>query len=153
MAAVAISAEYTVRAAPVFDWDENDFNVNGILKINDQPVADHIVARGNDGIWMWEKWAGGVAKCWGRTAEKTFTFTGDGPVYESNILYSATYPFAFTRVDSVQVNIVSESGCVVPAVRVAEQTLSMSAVRLFGGKESVQGYYSIAVAGRWKEET
>jgi hypothetical protein len=148
----AFSEEYTARAAPVFDWDEDDFNVNGTLKINGQPVADYVVARGTERIWTWEKWASGKAMCWGCTAEKTVTFSGDGPVYGSNIVYAATYPFNFTRVDSVDVNIVSDSGCVVPAVRVAEQSISMSAIRLFGGKESVQGYYSIAVTGRWKED-
>ena len=150
---VAISAEYTVRAAPIFDWDENDFNVNGALKINGQEVADYVVARGAEQIWTWEKWASGVARCWGSTAEKTFTFAGDGPVYGSNIVHAVSYPFTFTRVDSANVNIMSDSGCVVPVVCVTEQVLSMSAIRLFGGKESVQGRYSIVVTGRWKEDT
>lgn len=148
----AFSEEYTARAAPVFDWDEDDFNVNGTLKINGQPVADYVVARGTERIWTWEKWASGKAKCWGASAEKTFTFAGDGPVYGSNIVYAVTYPFAFTSVDSVSVNIVSVSDCVVPTVRADGQSLSMGAVRLFGGKGSVEGHYSIMVVGRWKED-
>lgn len=142
--------EYTVKATPVFDWDENDFNVNGSLKINNQPVADYVVEQGTDGIWTWEKWAGGIAKCWGHTGEKSFSFTGDGPVYAGNSVHSVTCPVDLTQVDAVSVNIVSDSACVVPVVVEAGQTIRMSALRLFGKRETVQGYYSIAVAGRWK---
>lgn len=144
------SVEYTVKATPVFDWDENDFNVNGTLKVNNQPVADYVVEQGTDGIWMWEKWAGGVARCWGHTGEKNFSFTGDGPVYSCGSVHTVTCPIDLTQVDAVNVNIVSDAGCVIPVVTEAGRIIRMSAIRLYGERETVQGYYTVAVAGRWK---
>lgn len=144
------SVEYTVKAMPVFDWDENDFNVNGTLKINDEPVADYVVSCGSEGIWTWEKWAGGVAKCWGHTGEKNFSFTGDGPVYSGKSVHTVTCPLELMQVDAVSVNLVSDSGGVVPVVLEAGQSVRMSAIRLYGEQEDAQGYYSITVTGRWK---
>ena len=143
------SAEYAVRATPVFDWDENDFNVNGSFRINNETVADFVVARGENSIWTWEKWNSGIAKCWGITGEKSFAFTGDGPVYRGSAAHSYTYPIALTEVDSVRAHILSEGG-VVPVVLSVSDGLQVSAVRLCGGSASVTGRYSFRVLGRWK---
>ena len=142
------SAEYAVRATPVFDWDGDDFNVNGTFKINNEAVADFVVARGNTGIWRWERWNSGIVKAWGRTGERTFAFSGDGPVYSGNAVHSYNYPFALTEVISLCADAVSE-GCVVPVVLSAEDSVRVSVVRLYGG-ESVTGYYTFALVGRWK---
>ena len=143
------SAEYAVRATPVFDWDENDFNVNGTFKINNEAVADFVVARGSTGIWTWERWNSGIAKCWGRTGEKTFTFTGDGPVYHSDTVHSYVYPFALTEVISVNADILS-AGYVVPVILSVNDSVKVSFVRLYGDGQPVKGYYTFAVIGRWK---
>jgi len=143
------SAEYTVRATPVFDWDENDFNVNGDFKINNEIMADFVVARGKNDIWAWEKWNSGIAKCWGRTGEKTFTFAGDGPVYHSEIVHSYSYPVDLTEVTSVNAHIVSES-YLMPVVLSVGDTLQVSCVRLRGGSASAAGHYLLQVLGRWK---
>lgn len=58
------STEYTVRALPVFDWGEQDFNVNGTFKINNMSVADHVVEQGTSEDWVFRKWASGIAECW-----------------------------------------------------------------------------------------
>lgn len=144
------SAEYAARATPVFDWDENDFNVNGTLKINNEAVADFVVARGKTGIWTWERWNSGIAKCWGRTAEKIFAFLGDGPLYYSDTVHSFAYPFALTAVDSVSANVVAEEGCVVPVVLSVNDSVKTSFVRFYGGSDAVTGHYTFTVMGRWK---
>ena len=148
--AVAESAEYAARATPVFDWDENDFNVNGTLKINNEAVEDYVVARGSTGIWTWERWNSGVAKCWGQSGEKTITFLGDGPLYYSDTVHSYAYPFALTGVDSVSANIVTGEGYVVPVVLSVNDGVRTSFVRFYGGSDAVTGYYTFAVMGRWK---
>lgn len=144
-----VSAEYAVKATPVFDWDENDFNVNGTFKINNTALADFVVARGNTGIWAWERWNSGVVKAWGRTGERTFTFAGEGSVYHSDTVHSYVYPFALTEVTSVSADIVSE-GCVVPVVLSVNDSVRVSFVRLYGDGQSVTGYYTFALVGRWK---
>lgn len=64
------SSEYTARAVPVFDWDENDFNVNGTFKINDTPVADFVVKTAQKDGWCYRNWDSGVCELWGTyTAE------------------------------------------------------------------------------------
>ena len=143
------SAEYTVRATPVFDWDENDFNVNGDFKINNETVADFVVARGKNDIWVWEKWNSGIVKCWGQTGGKIFTFTGDGPVYHSETVHSYNYPVDLTEVISVNAHIVSES-YVVPVVLSISDELQVACVRLYGGSASAMGHYLFQVLGRWK---
>lgn len=146
---VADSEEYTVKAMPVFDWDENDFNVNGTLKLNNEAVADFVVSRGKNGIWTWEKWNSGIAKCWGITGEKSFTFTGSGPVYHSGTVHSYSYPLALTEIASVGAEIISE-GYAVPVVLSTDGELRVSPVRLYGGSDSVTGRYAFQILGRWK---
>ena len=143
------SETYTARATPVFDWDENDFNVNGAFRINNETVADFVVGRGKNEIWTWEKWNSGIVKCWGMTGEKIFTFTGDGPVYHSETVHSYTYPLALTEVISVSANIVSE-GPAMPLVRSLADSLQVTPVRLYGGYNSLTGRYLFHVLGRWK---
>lgn len=146
---LADSAEYTVRAMPVFDWDENDFNVNGSLKINNETVADFVVSRGKTSIWNWEKWNSGIVKCWGISGEKNYTFLGEDPVCQGQTIHTYNYPFALTEVLSVNADIIAE-GYVVPVILSTEQSLRVSAVRLCGGDDSVAGRYSFQVLGRWK---
>lgn len=146
---IASSAEYTVRAIPVFDWDENDFNINGSLKINEEAVADFVVSRGKSSIWTWEKWNSGIVKCWAISGEKTFAFTGSGPVYHSETVHSYNYPVALTEITSVNANIIAE-GYVVPVILSTDGELQVSPVRLVGGSASVKGRYTFQLLGRWK---
>jgi len=148
--AVANSAEYAVRATPVFDWDENDFNVNGTFKINNEPVEDFLVSRGNSGIWVWEKWNSGVCRCWGKSGEKKMTFLGEGPLYYSDTVHSFSYPFALTQVDSISADIVTGEGYVVPVILSVNDTVRTSFVRFYGGSDPITGYYTFSVVGRWK---
>ena len=41
------SAEFTVKALPVFDWSGEDFNVNGIFKVNNTPFLDLVYPVGS----------------------------------------------------------------------------------------------------------
>ena len=59
------SREYTVRATPVFDWDENDFNINGALRINDTTVVDFPVKSVEKDDWFYRSWDSGICEMWG----------------------------------------------------------------------------------------
>lgn len=58
------SSEKAVKSCPVFDWGENDFNVNGTFKINNTELADFVVAQGASGGWEYRKWNSGIGECW-----------------------------------------------------------------------------------------
>lgn len=60
----------TVKATPIFDWGENDFNFNVPVSIEGAPIADYVIetgttAMGSNGTWYWEKWKSGKAICYG----------------------------------------------------------------------------------------
>ena len=140
---------HTARATPVFDWDGDDFNINGTFKLNRQAVEDFVVGRGTTGIWTWERWNSGLVKCWGQTAERLFEFIGEGPVFHSNTVHSTSYPFALTELTSISANIVSP-GYLVPVVLSTEETIRTTFIRLYGNNEPVIGHYTFTVVGKWK---
>ena len=146
---LATSSEYSVRAMPVFDWDENDFNVNGSFKINNEALADFVVSRGKTGVWTWEKWNSGIVKGWALTGEKVFTFTGSGPVCHSETIHTYQYPFALTEIISFHANVVSE-GFVVPVVLSVTDEVQVTPVRLYGGSTSAKGRYAFQLLAKWK---
>lgn len=80
------SPEYTARATPVFDWGEQDFNVNGTLRINNAAVADYVIEEANSDGWHYRKWAGGTAECW-----RQVQISRDGE--------RVAYPLAFSGVE------------------------------------------------------
>lgn len=149
--ATVLSAEYVVRAAPVFDWDENDFNINGLLRINETAVGDFVVSRGKTDIWHWEKWNSGLAKCWAVTGNKTFTFEGAGNVYYGTKAFDYVYPFDWDSPEHISVNIISSGPYLVPVIHsISGGVLRVSYARFYGGLESEQGYYCFSAIGKWK---
>lgn len=102
------TAEYTAKAVPVFDWGEDDFNVNGSFKMNGTPVADFIVEQGTSGNWDYRKWNSGIAECWFR-GNVAFTYGT-----QSNGFYfgygTLNYPFAFVDAPAVTYSATATSG-------------------------------------------
>lgn len=78
--------------------------VGGLL----QGVAEE----GTSGIWTYRKWANGIAECWCHQAEGSIYFSTKAA---TGMCVSGartwTYPFPFTAVHSVNVNIVSDRTC------------------------------------------
>lgn len=66
--------------API-DYGDQDVRINRPLYVEGDPVADFIVAQGTTGMWSWRKWYGGVAECWGYTAQDLSGSTQNGSVY------------------------------------------------------------------------
>lgn len=56
-------------------------------------VADYIVEQGTSGIWTYEKWASGKAKCWGKFSQNVSAYS-QGAFIVGNTSVSA-YPFNF----------------------------------------------------------
>lgn len=84
------------KGIPVFDWGENDFSFNVPISIQNQPVNDIVIELGKSDIWIYRKWASGIAECWGVTDAITQTTSTDWNIMTSNTETPAVaYPFAF----------------------------------------------------------
>ena len=51
--------EISVKAAPVFDWGQDDFNFNVPVTIQGSSVPS-IVEQGTSGSWTFRKWSDGI---------------------------------------------------------------------------------------------
>jgi hypothetical protein len=96
--------EITVKAMPVFDWGENDFNFNVPVSINNVEI-DYIVEQGETNGWFYRKWNSGIAECWQ-------VYYGNGinagvnnmnGFYYSNP-FTVNLPFAFANIPTVTVD-------------------------------------------------
>ncbi len=92
--------EYTAKAMPVFDWGDSDFNVNGTLRINEQPVADFVVEQGTFEPWCYRKWNSGLAECWGSLNRSVNISNGAGSLFCSDTCAGIQYPTAVTFVST-----------------------------------------------------
>lgn len=146
------TAEYTAKAVPVFDWGENDFNVNGALKVAGETVADFVTEGALSGNWHYRKWQSGVAECWGEI-DFTIAFAGSSPAYYSTNTLSCTLPEGLFRADPIATASVQNAAgaYVVPCV----YNCSMSALgicfgRFYGGTDDVPAKVKIYAIGKWK---
>jgi hypothetical protein len=75
-------------------WNQR---VRGTLYLgaNKQPVADYVVEQGASGIWIYRKWASGIAELWGTYTQTAKANTSWGDLYMTPYADKQTYPFAF----------------------------------------------------------
>lgn len=75
-------------------------------------LADYIVERGTSGIWTYEKWNSGVAKCWGSQSFTTAKAnTAWGNVYYATLTSTIIFPSGlFTAAPKLQLSIDSAGG-------------------------------------------
>lgn len=73
----------SLKAIPVCDWGENDFNFNVPLNIQGEPLYDYVVEQGVSGIWAYRKWHSGFAECWGQYSAKIPINTSVGNCFRS----------------------------------------------------------------------
>ena len=52
------------KGTPVFDWGEDNFNINVPVIIVGKSLADYIAEYGTSGIWYYRKWASGRVEAW-----------------------------------------------------------------------------------------
>lgn len=100
------SAEETVKAIPVFDWGENDFNFNVPVSIGGVEI-DYIVEQGTKSGWTYRKWNSGRAECWKVLEFSTTINTAFGSLYCGNATSSQNYPFSFIEKPMEQVTLQS----------------------------------------------
>lgn len=155
---VTTTDETAIRAMPVFDWSENDFQFHVPVRIQGNDLADFIVEQGTKNGWLYRKWHGGLAECWYRK-EHTVAITN-----EWGILYAGTnatgrtaYPFTFAEKPHEAVTVKSS----VPSVfatcssggsgdNTTTHTASYNAVRPSAYAEVSTVFFEYYVVGRWK---
>lgn len=80
-----------------------------------EPEADYVVSFGSNGIWTYQKWHSGIAKCWGILPFSTSIQTAfeNLPLYLNNTtMTKVDYPFTFKSVPSETAVIQSPGGVV-----------------------------------------
>ena len=144
------TAEYTARAIPVFDWGQEDFNINGLLKLGGLPVADFIVEQGVSGNWTYRKWNSGVAECWGGIVctptklDGANTATVELPFAFANTGYSVQISKARNGKLVTEVSDCDEAG----NVRHSADSFILEYVYSYAGSYSV--VFNLQIVGRWK---
>ena len=123
--------------------------------------VDYIVERATSGIWTYEKWASGIAKCWGRIDGNIDTMTTEwGNLYVKNNPFDrVNYPFEFIErpienaIISTTQNAVStfvESGGL--GINTTTETAKYNAFRPTSVETEVEFSIVYDVKGRWKQE-
>lgn len=70
----------TLKAIPVFDWGENDFNFNVDVLIRNVLIADFVSEQGELDGWLYRKWNSGKCEAWlnAHTAKKNPSYSSHG---------------------------------------------------------------------------
>lgn len=118
-------------------------------------IADYVVETGTSGIWTYEKWESGKAKCWGVKNYGNISIdTAWGNVYiKSNAISAIAYPFTF--LEPPVVNVTEERAgtdafwVMTGTPGTATQTPSFGVVRgILDYDTGVKVYFE--VTGKWK---
>lgn len=141
------------KGIPVFDWGEEDFNFNVPVTITGNLLNDFVIEQGTDGIWIYRKWASGIAECWGVSDAITQTTSTDWNVTTSNTpTPSIEYPFAFKNPPVVSPSVHIHDGNFWLVTYGAGSTTHTPTYQIARGKSQTTitfklGYY---VFGQWK---
>ena len=137
-----------LKAVPVFDWGENDFNFNVPVKIQGTTI-DYIVEQGEKNGWYYRKWNGGYCECWySGTVTVDITNNLDGIYYSGS--KSVNYPFTMKRV--IYGSATGGSTANMNYVRAFRYDLSSISYVVLGqaNKSGVSARIDLAVVGQWR---
>lgn len=147
-----LTAEKKVRTIPVYDWGENDFNINGDLKIDDIPMTDFVVDQGVSGIWYYRKWNSGAAECWATVLDANINASKNNMngFYYSDAI-SKDLPFTFKTVNyySVTGGSMSNMNIVRPA-GYSTENITYWVISAVNSLTNVSVRANLEVKGTWK---
>lgn len=133
------------------DPDENTVGQIYLQQI-DEPEVDYVIDSGTSGVWTYQKWKSGIAKCWGNYSFNTSVQEQLELFYKSTTI-SINYPFTFKYVPT-EVATVQSSGEQVLLANSGANTAGTSGnytiISLAGGIDSANYRISIQVDGFWK---
>lgn len=126
-----------------------DMNVDGNVDVGGLSIGgvavDYIVEQGKSGIWTYEKWNSGKAKCWGILS---------GQIASAAEILQSSYPFSFTAIENVHAtgawnDFSGSSYCAVIPTR-EQSRVVLRFYELRGGSVSGTVGASVYAIGRWK---
>jgi hypothetical protein len=85
----------TLKAIPIFDWSETDFNFNVPIKVNNIEL-DYITEQGEKNGWQYRNWNSGKGECWKVITLNTSITTAWGNMYVGDSkMTRQNYPYPF----------------------------------------------------------
>ena len=140
------------KGTPIFDWGENDFSFNVPVSIEGQPINDFIIEQGVSGDWIFEKWASGISKCYGRITKDPNATIYNSTAGKADVAYVSlsnsfpeglfkSKPFVFvTAIDSGIGNVTAED---------SGSTSTICNVIVWGTDTAI-GAVNVMAVGSWK---
>ena len=118
------------------------------------PETDYIVAYGKSGIWTYQKWYSGIAKCWGTlelNASVQSVFEEVALFYDSS-MKQVSYPFSFKEIPSETATLQSPGGVVWLSGRKTNEKKKTGAYSLISPDKQKAATYKITLhaEGFWK---
>ena len=120
------------------------------------PETDYIVKSGISGIWTYQQWKSGIAKCWGTfsvTANIQTAIEGSGLFQDDNKIRSIKYPFDFKSVPAELATVQSPGGVVWLASKTKNTQKTSGIYTIISPDEQITSAdYSVSlqVEGLWK---
>lgn len=136
--------------------DENTIGQVYFQHYDAEPEVDYIVEYGTQGIWQYQKYRSGFARCWG-TAEITTdminTFENSGLFSSKETLNSFEYPFTFLEQPHEVASVISKGGVVWLANTAQNSTTETATYLLLSIDELSDAVYRLTfnVEGFWRK--
>lgn len=119
----------------------------------DEPEVDYIVESGTNGIWTYQKWKSGIAKCWCSYSFKT-TVQEHFELFYRSLPISTKYPFTFKKIptETVTIQSFSEQPVILAnaAANTTKNTGSYTIISLITALDEATYCISIHVEGFWR---
>lgn len=123
------------------------------VKVKGSPMEDYVVEQGTSGIWIYRKWASGIAECWGVSDAITQTTSTDWNVMTSNTATpSIAYPFTFKNSPVVSPSVHIHDGNFWLVTFNAGSTTKTPTYQIARGKSATTVTFKLGfhVFGQWK---
>lgn len=119
----------------------------------DEPEVDYVVESGTNGIWTYQKWKSGIAKCWCNYSFKT-TAQEHFELFYRSLPIGTKYPFTFKEIPTETVTLQSSSEQPVilanAAANTTKNTGSYTIISLITALDEATYRISIQVEGFWR---
>jgi hypothetical protein len=113
------------------------------------PEVDYIVSSGVDGIWTYQIWNSGIAKCWGTltlTTDVQTAFDNASLFHDNNKMTSISYPIIFSTTPSETATVQSPGGIVWLASRSKNTTNTSGTYYIISpDRQTNSAHYSVSL--------
>jgi hypothetical protein len=125
------------------------------LQQTDEPEVDYVIESGVNGIWSYQKWKHGFAKCWCRvelTTDIQTAFEDIGLYQDNNSMRSMSYPIKFIETPAETATLQSPGSVVWLSGRTTNTNQTAGTYALISPYSLYSSRYfiSLQVEGFWK---